>query len=201
MNKIIIIGNGGHAKSVAEVIERQGIYKIAGFVVGDDLKVVEEESYPVIGRDKDLRDIYQSGIRYAVLGIGFLGKNNIRKKLYDILKEIGYSLPIICDPTAIISSKSMIEEGTFLGKRVVVNVDAKIGKASIINTGAIVEHDCQVGEFSHIAVGAVLCGEVYIGCETLIGANATVIQGRKVGDKCIIGAGEVIRKNVISEEI
>ena len=201
MNKIIIIGNGGHAKSVAEVIERQGIYRIAGYVVGDELENFEEGYYPVIGRDKDLKNIYQSGIHCAVLGIGFLGKNNIRKKLYQILKEIGYKLPIICDPSAIISSKASIGEGAFLGKQAIVNVDAIIGKASIINTGAIVEHDCQVGEFSHIAVGAVLCGEVFVGKETLVGANATVIQGRRVGDKCVVGAGEVVRKNIVGEEI
>lgn len=200
MNEIIIIGNGGHAKSVAEVIERQGFYRIAGYVVSDELEVIEEENYPVIGRDKDLKSIYQSGIHYAVIGIGFLGKDTVRKKLYKILKEIGYLFPVIYDPTAIISSKTNIGEGTFLGKGVIVNVGAKIGKASIINTKAIIEHDCQIGDFSHIAVGAVLCGGVYIGNETLVGANATIIQGRIVGNRCIVGAGEVIRKNITGEE-
>lgn len=198
MEKIIILGKGGHAKSVADAIERQGIYEIAGYIVNEDLEA--EDDYPVIGKDEDLERIYQSGIHYAAIGIGFLGKGTIRNRLYEQLKKIGYYLPVICDPSAILSTKTEIGEGTFVGKASVINAAARIGKMCIINTGAMIEHDCQVGDFSHIAVGAVLCGDVHIGCETLIGANATVIQGRSVADRRIVGAGEVIRKNVGNED-
>ena len=119
---------------------------------------------------------------------------------YDIkrLKEIGFNLPVICDPTAIVASDVTIGEGTFIGKGVILNSESKIGKTCIINTGAIVEHNCQVGDFAHVSVGTVLCGEVSVGRAAFIGANATVIQGRKVGDGCIVAAGEVIRKNVMN---
>lgn len=196
MEKIIILGKGGHAKSIADVIERQGIYQIAGYIVNGDTSDSESEEYPVIGRDEDLKEIYQSGIHNVAIGIGFLGKSTLRKRIYEMLKEIGYFLPVICDPSALISKSAVIEEGSFVGKGAIVNAGAKIKKVCIVNTGAIIEHGCRVGDFSHIAVGAVLCGDVCIGCETLIGANATVIQGRIVGDQCIVGAGEVVRKNV-----
>lgn len=195
MEKIIILGKGGHAKSVVDVIERQGIYEIAGYVINEEIET-KDNDYPIIGKDEDLERIYQSEIHNVAIGIGFLGKSSLRKKLYEKLKKIGYEFPVICDPSAVISKKTVIQEGTFIGKGVIVNVNVHIGKMCIINTGAIVEHDCYVGNFSHIAVGTVLCGDVYVGAETLIGANATIIQGRSVGDRCIVGAGEVIRKNV-----
>ena len=198
MDKIIILGNGGHARSIVDTIERLGHYEIVGYVVnGESCK---QDDYPIIGKDKDLEKIYQSGIRYAAIGIGYLGKGFVRNNLYNHLKRIGYSLPVICDSTAIISNKVIIEEGTFIGKRSIVNAGAHIGKTCIINTGAIVEHDVQIGGFSHVAVGAVLCGGVQIGENTLIGANATVIQERKIGDRCIVGAGEVVRKNIFNGE-
>lgn len=31
MENILLVGYGGHAKSIADCIERQGIYKIAGY--------------------------------------------------------------------------------------------------------------------------------------------------------------------------
>ena len=195
MKKIIILGKGGHAKSIVDAIERQGIYKIAGYIINEEL-AIDDNDYPIIGKDEDLERIYQSGIHNVAIGIGFLGNSPIRKNLYEKLKKIGYYFPIICDPSAIVSEKTVIQEGTFIGKGAIVNADAYIGKMCIINTGVIVEHNCYIDDFSHIAVGAVLCGDVHIGAETLIGANATIIQGRSVGNECIVGAGEVIRRNV-----
>lgn len=192
MDRIIILGKGGHAKSVADTIERQGVSKIASYVVNDNCKE-EQKDYPIIGSERDLEKIYQSGVCY-------LGKGNIRNELYERLKKIGYSFPIIVDPTAIVSNRAEIDEGTFLGKAAIVNAGVHIGKMCIINTGFIVEHDCQIGDFSHIAVGTVLCGDVHIGNETIVGANATVIQGRKIGNRCIIGAGEVVRQNILNED-
>lgn len=195
MEKIVVIGKGGHARSIVDTIERQGIYDVAGYVVNTE-EYNQIDEYPIIGKDCDLNRIFEQGIRYAVLGIGFLGNGRIRENLYEILKKIGYELPTVIDPSAIISHKNRIGEGSFIGKGVVINANAKIGAGCIINTGAIIEHDCTVGDFSHIAVGSVLCGNVSVGCRTLVGANATVIQERTIGDNCIVGAGEVVRKNI-----
>lgn len=201
MEKIIILGKGGHAKSVVDAIEREGKYQIAGYIVNDEKIEQKGADYPVIGKDEDLEELFASGIHYAVIGIGYLGKGTLRRKLYEKLKEIGYLLPIVCDPSAVLSKNVEIEEGTFIGKGAIVNAGAMVGKMCIINSGAIVEHDCFVGEFSHIAVGTVLCGDVFVGNDTLVGANATVIQGRRIDSGCIIGAGEVVRKNVVNEEV
>lgn len=192
MEKIIVLGNGGHAQSIVDTIECQGEYSIAGYIVNG--KVINRYDYPILGCDDDLEKIYASGIHYAALGIGYLGRGKLRQKLYSQLKTIGYSLPVLCDPTSIVSNKAVIGEGTFIGKGAIINSGAQIGKMCILNTGSIVEHNCEIGDFTHIAVGTVLCGDVKIGENTLVGANATVIQGRSVGSDSIVGAGEVVRK-------
>lgn len=196
MEKILILGMGGHAKSLEDAIERERKYEIAGYVVNDDADSNVGKRYHILGNDDDLLKLFQQGIHNAAIGIGFLGKGNLRNTLYEKLKKIGYHLPVVCDPSAIIASGVCIDEGTFVGKGTVLNADVQIGKMCIINTGAIVEHDCRVGDFSHVSVGAVLCGEVTVGINAFVGANATIIQGRKVADECLVGAGEVIRKNV-----
>lgn len=196
MEKIIILGNGGHARSVADVIEREEKYEIAGYIVNDETALIENANYPVIGNDNDLITLFQAGIHYAAIGIGYLGKGSLRRKLYSQLKEIGYSLPVICDPSAILSEKISVGDGTFIGKGTIINAGVVVGNACIINSGAILEHDCKIGSFSHISVGTVLCGGVYVGEEAFIGANATVIQEIRVGNKSIVGAGEIVRKNL-----
>lgn len=189
MEDIILIGYGGHAKSIIDSIEMAKQYNIVGYT---DVKETTSK-YTYLGNDSVLKNCFEKGIKNAVVCIGYLGKGNIRQKIYSNLKEIGFSLPVIIDPTAIISKDVIIEEGTFVGKNAVINADAKIGKMCIINTAAIVEHECNVEEFSHIAVGTVLCGQVKVGRAALVGANATVIQCRQIGENQIVPAGAVIR--------
>lgn len=194
MEEIIILGDGGHARSLIDILERERKYKIAGCVVNDSAD--RSTDYPVIGTDEKLEALYQKGIKNAVIGIGYLGKSDVRKRLYVKLKKIGFYIPIVCDPSAIVSKKADIGEGTFIGKRAVINSGVIIGKMCIINTGAIVEHDCNIGEFTHIAVGGIVCGGTWVGKETLLGANSTVIQNVRIGENVIVGAGAMVNRDL-----
>lgn len=189
MDDIVLVGFGGHGKSVADCIEREGKYHITGYT--DVKKAVSRYEY--LGTDDMLQDVFASGIHNAAIGIGYLGKGTLRNKLYEKLKNIGFTLPVIVDPSAVVSESAQLGEGTFVGKGAIINAEAKIGKMSIINTKALVEHECTVGDFTHIAVAAVLCGQVKVGTEVLVGANATVIQCREIQPNTIVPAGVTIR--------
>ena len=91
MEKIIILGMGGHAESLADVLERQQKYEIAGYVVNDAVCAKEGSRYPVIGSDNDLERIFHSGIRNAAVGIGYMGKSEVREKLWNTLKVFRWS--------------------------------------------------------------------------------------------------------------
>lgn len=201
MEKIVILGNGGHAGSLVDIVERENKYKIAGYVINEADQLMEKSDYPIIGSDEDLERIFQSGIKNAAIGIGYLGKTTLRERLWYKLKRIGFFCPVICDPSAVLANRINIGEGSMIGKRAVINSNVSIGRMCIINTGAIIEHDCVVEDFSHISVGSTLCGNVQVGKATFVGANATVIQGKDIGNRCIVGAGTTIRKNVKDDGI
>ena len=196
MEKIVILGNGGHAKSLIDIIEREKRYEIAGYVVNENDSESSGAKYPRLGEDAQLEQIFQSGIINAAIGVGYMGRSDLREKLWLQLKKIGFFLPVICDPSAVLAGDVRIGEGSFIGKGSIINANASVGKMCIINTGAIIEHDCEVGDFSHISVGSVLCGNVKVGAASFVGANATVIQGVSIGQGCTIGAGTTIRKNL-----
>lgn len=195
MEKIIILGCGGHAKSVIDVIEAAGKFEICGFV-DHSQEEFEYRGYKIIGCDDDLKVLYDDGIHHAFIGIGFLGQGNVRNRLYGQLKGIGYNLPSVIDPTAVMASDVTVGEGTFIGKRAIVNANSVIGQMVIINTGAIIEHDCHVGDYSHISVSSVVCGAVHIGENVFLGANATVFQEMCIGNNAVIGAGSIVYRNV-----
>ncbi|MCI9123129.1 MAG: acetyltransferase [Eubacterium sp.] len=201
MEKIILIGGGGHACSVADSILRSGRYEIAGFVDRGQGKEDVLGKIPFIGKDDDLADLYRSGIRNAFVTVGYLGRESPRERIYNRLKQIGYRIPGILDPASIVSDEACIGEGTFVGKGAVINANARVGKMCIINTKAIVEHDVLVGDFSHVAVGGVLCGNVQVGRSVFIGANATVIQNVRVGDGAVIGAGASVRHEITAGQV
>lgn len=196
MEDIILLGMGGHAHSVVDSIELAGVYHIVGFLDMEETKGKSYRGYCVLDTDDAMKRYYDSGVKNAFVTVGFMGHGNVRERLFQQLKDIGYTLPNIIDNTAVVSDDAKLGEGVFVGKKAVINAKADIGDMCIVNTGAIVEHDCDVGEFSHISVGSILCGDVCVGKASFVGANATVIQGMRIGKKCVIGAGTTLRRNM-----
>lgn len=103
MEKIVILGNGGHAKSLVDIIEREKRYEIAGYVVNENNSEMPDVKYPRLGGDAQLEQIFQSGITNAAVGVGYMGNSGLREKLWEQLKQIGFSLPVICDPSAVLA--------------------------------------------------------------------------------------------------
>ena len=194
--KILLIGCGGHARSVVDSIEAAGQYAIAGFIGTHQERDFTYRGYRVLGTDADLPAIYASGVCHAALCVGYLGEGRVRDRLADSIKAVGFTLPAIVDPSAMVAADAVIGEGAFIGKGAVVNAAAMIGRLAIVNTAAVVEHDCRVGDLSHVAVRAILCGGVTVGEHTLVGAGATVLQGLTVGDNVRVGAGATVLTNI-----
>ena len=194
MEDIILVGFGGHAKSVLDSIERGRIYNIIGFT--DIEKMAPYRGYKYLGTDSCLASYFSKGVRNACICVGYMGNGRIRDTIYNMVKKIGFRLPVISDPAAVISRDVSIGEGTFIGKNVIINADSKIGKMCIINSGSLVEHENVIGDFVHLAVGSVLCGNVNVSDHSFIGANSTIIQGITIGNNSQIGAGAVVVDNI-----
>lgn len=194
--KILLVGGGGHCKSVLDTLFDLNTYSEIGIIDNALNKGEIIMGVPVLGDDNDLVDLFNSGFHYAFVTIGSVGYPNTRIKIYDLLIKIGFILPIIIDPSSRVSKLSSIEAGVYIGKMATVNINSEIHKGSIINTGSIIDHDCKIGAFVHIAPGAVLGGDVTVGDNTHIGSNATIKQQVNIGNNTIVGMGTVITKNV-----
>lgn len=195
-NGILLIGGGGHSRSVLDCLLRLGTYDEIGIVEIDPNSIPSLMGIPIVGTDDDLPALFAGGWTNAAVTLGGVGYPDRRQFLYQRLKEIGFSLPPIIDCSAIVGCEADLKEGTFVGKRAIINCRVQVGLCSIINTGAIIEHDCQIGSFAHISPGATLCGGVRIGENTHIGAGTVVRQQIEIGRDSIIGAGSVVVQNI-----
>ncbi|UGB30428.1 acetyltransferase [Metabacillus sp. B2-18] len=194
--KIILVGGGGHCKSVLDTLLLTNQYSEIGVVDLKEFLNKKVLSASVIGTDKDLPQLYKGGYKHAFVSLGSIGKTSRRINLYNTLEDIGFTIPNIIDPTAIISNDVQLGNGIFIGKKAVINAGATIHNGAIINTASIIEHDCIVGEFTHIAPGTVMCGNVQVGRETHIGANSVIKQQIKIGSHTMIGMGSIVLKDI-----
>ncbi len=197
INKAILVGSGGHARVMLEILEMTGKYEIVGII---DPRLEADSIYKgirVLGDDTLLPRIKLDGIMNAYVGVGSIKDNTRRNKLYDLVKDSGFYLPPVIHPRAIVSeTETVISEGVQVMAGAIIQAGTVIGENTIINTGAIIEHDCILGKNIHICPGTVICGGSRIMDNSFIGAGSTVIQGIEIGKNTIIGAGVVIKKNV-----
>lgn len=197
--KLLLIGGGGHCKTVIEAIESEKKFNEIGIIDTNENVGKSILSHPIIGADQDLKMLREQGYKHAFISMGSIGDPTKRIALYHLVKGMQFQIPIIIDKTAHVSKYAKISQGVFVGKNVIVNADAVIGEGVILNTGCIIEHDCRIGDFSHIASGAVLSGNVTIRDSVHIGANSVIRQGIHVGEKTVVGIGSVVVKDIESD--
>jgi UDP-perosamine 4-acetyltransferase len=188
---VIVVGAGGHAKVVLELIIATAKYRIVGLV--DNARSGATLGVPVIGTDDDLPRLRQSGIERAFVA---LGDNRRRLAIGRELQKVGFELINAISPTAVISSSAQLGVGIAIMSASVVNADCRIEDFAIINTGAIVDHDGQIGEASHIGPGCALAGTIKVGRLAFLGTGTSVIPGISIGEGAIVGAGACLIRDL-----
>lgn len=194
--KIILLGGGGHCKVIIDAIESSESFDIYGVLDPVLSKGSSVLGVHVIGADSALPEIYRKRIRCAFISVGSIGNCGPRKRIYAALKEIGFGLPVIVHPKAVVAKDAVIGEGSFIAAGAIINPAVRIGGNVIVNTNSSVDHDCQVGDFVHIAPGVALSGGVKVGDETHLGIGASVLQNITIGKRCMVRAGTILRHDV-----
>nr|WP_154984724.1 NeuD/PglB/VioB family sugar acetyltransferase [Paenibacillus xylanexedens] len=200
-DKILLIGGGGHCKSVLDSLQSSNLYSDIAII--DKLAHVGKylSNVPIVGTDEQLEEFLNKGYHYAFIAVGSVGDPQPRIKLHQLVKSIGFRVPFIVDESAVIGSDTKLSEGVFVGKRAIVNSGSIISSCAIINSGAIIEHDCNVGKYAHVASGAVLTGGVTIGDNAHIGAHTVIRQNLSIGENTIIGIGSVVVETIGSNVV
>jgi sugar O-acyltransferase (sialic acid O-acetyltransferase NeuD family) len=187
---IILVGGGGHCKSVIDVIEQQNLYRIVGIVDMKENLGKEILGYPVIAEDNDLVHLTQQYTHFHIT-LGFLKNPNRRIEIYQQLIAANANFPSVISPNAYISKHSQIGKGTAIMHFAQVNAGAIIGNNCIINSKALIEHDSIVKDHCHISTGSNINGNVVVEEACFIGSNSTIIQGARVSSKSFIKAGSL----------
>jgi len=192
LKEILLIGGGGHCKSVIDVIEQQKKFKIAG-IIDNNIKLgTKILDYEVIGKDKDLEKLRKK-YSYAFITVGQIKSPDIRIKLFNLLKSLDYELPVIISPLAYVSKYSEIKEGSIVMHHALINPNTKIGKNCIINSKALIEHDAVIEDFCHVSTGAIINGGVIVRKNSFIGSNSVCKEYIEIKENSFIKAGSLVK--------
>jgi sugar O-acyltransferase (sialic acid O-acetyltransferase NeuD family) len=190
---ILLIGGGGHCRSVIDVIEQEGIFEIGGIIEAkEDLKGKKILAYKVIGTDDDLEKLREK-YEYAIVTVGQIKTADIRIKLFNKLKRLDFNIPVIISPNAYVSRYSSISEGTVIMHNVVVNAGVKIGKNCIINSKALIEHDVIIEDHCHVSTGVNINGGVIVRNRSFIGSGSVIRENIEIKEKSFIKMGSLIK--------
>jgi sugar O-acyltransferase (sialic acid O-acetyltransferase NeuD family) len=195
MRDLVVIGAGGMAREVLDVVEAVNTAKLAWRVIGlvaepaPDESLLRRRGYRFLGNLDTLRDLDCD----VVIGIG---NGSVRARIDAEVSAWGHRSATLIHPASTIGSDVHVGEGTVLlaGARITTNV--VLGRHVHLNQNSTVGHDCRLADYVSVNPLAAVSGNVTIGSETTVGAIAVVIEGRQVGRRCMIGAGAVVIRDV-----
>ncbi|MDR1638395.1 MAG: NeuD/PglB/VioB family sugar acetyltransferase [Clostridiales bacterium] len=197
MKDLIIIGLNDLSKEILFFIERINIvtptWNILGYIDSQTESGNSIDGIPVFGGYESARDFADAFFVCA--------KENpaLKKGVISLLKDyigrkINYAT-IIC-PSAAISSKAKIGEGSVIGEHCVVGPNVLIqnhclvGSLSSIGTGSVIQDFVRVGS------GAIVSNRVKLGECCDVGIGAKILDCSSVGRNSRVGIGAAIAKDV-----
>lgn len=191
MPELILLGGGGHARSVLAALRALEL-PVIGYVAP---RAGDLADCRYLGDDDVLGTLDPDEVLF-VNGLGSTASTDARRALYERAVARGFRAPQIVHPRGFVDPGARLDGGVQVLAGAFVNSGVVIEENVLINSGAIIEHDVVVGAHSHVSPGAVIAGGVRIGEGVHVGLGARVIQGLTLGSGSVIGAGAVVIRDV-----
>lgn len=191
-NTLAILGAGGHGKVVADAALLTEEWSQVTFYDDAYPEKVSNGQWTISGGSDDLF----SGFDQFEGVIVAIGDNKLRLAKTLELQQMGAKVVSIIHPKAVVSPYAFIASGCVVCAGALINIDAKIGQACIVNTGSVIEHDCHLHDGVHLCPNAALAGQIVIGECSWIGIGSVTKQLITIGSEVVVGAGTVIINSI-----
>lgn len=193
-NEIILVGGGGHCKSCIDVIEQEGSFRIAGIVDVAEKLHQSVIGYEIIAIDKDI-PLLSREYKYFLITLGQIKSPNRRISIFNTLKKLNLTLPVIISPYAYVSKHATLGQGTIVMHQALINSVATVGSNCIINSKSLIEHDAVIEDHCHISTGVIVNGGSLVGEGSFVGSNSVIRENVTVERNSILGLHSKISKS------
>jgi len=194
VDRVVVVGAGGHSRVVISILESLGKYEIIG-VADRYLDYFGEQilGYNIKYSWDALPVLLKEGVKFAVIAVG---NNKERESLYNNLIEMGFLIPNIVHISSLLEQNVVLNNGNQICMGVIMSSSVTVGSNNIINTGSLLDHEVDVGNNVFIAPGCCIAGRVKIGDNVFIGIGVNIIENIKIGNNAVIGAGSVVLEDI-----
>ena len=189
--RLLIIGAGGHGRSVADAAELSGTFELVGFL-DDALRIGEKVLMgSVLGAIGNLSqlDSYRVGCDQAIVAVG---NNTVREKLMQQLIDAGFDMATVIHPRAFVSPSAVVRIGSAVMAGAIVGTEAQLGVGVIVNCGAVIDHHAKVGDFGHLGVSACMAGGAILGPSAWLQAGCALGYGVEVPAGAVLTPGTAL---------
>ena len=183
---LLVLGAGGHGRSVAEAASLSGQFEVVGFL--DDALPV---GHIVMGRPV-LGPLASWGAHahLAQQAMVAIGNNTLRAALLEQLQEGGMGLATVVHPRAFVSSSATVGHASAIMAGAMVGTEARLGLGTIVNTGAVVDHHAVVQDFGHLGVNACMAGGSVLGRGAWMQAGSALAYGVHIEPGGVLKPGQ-----------
>ena len=192
MKKLVIIGAGGHCRSVLSAAQSMKIWQDFKIIdlnfTNQNEKIIGYKVYPI----EKVNEYIKRKLDFFIA----IGDNKIRETTYRSMKEHECSFVNIIHPNSHIDKNSSLGKGNFVGQFSNIGACARLGNFNIVNNYGNVEHEVTLGDFNHLAPSSTICGRSKLKDNIFVGSNAVIIEKLSIAKNTTIGAGSVVLKSV-----
>lgn len=201
MNRLAILGAGGHGQVLAESAEASGWEEIVLF----DQRWREIQTAGTLANQQwslggTWDDFLVNHKMYDAAAVG-IGDSVKRIAWIERLIALNVNLPVITHPKAIVSRYAQLGVGTVVFAGAVVQTLASLGRGCIVNTNSSVDHHCKLADGVHVCPGANIAGGVNVGANSWIGIGSSVKELVTIGSRSTIGAGAAVVNDIPDDVI
>jgi sugar O-acyltransferase (sialic acid O-acetyltransferase NeuD family) len=199
--RIIVVGAGGHARAVLDVIRSEGRYAVAGLLDSSRERGTHWLGAEVLGDESALPDLCRA--LDTRLGLVAVGDNWQRRALMQRLEERvpGFAFASCVHPKASVAADALLGAGSVVMPGAVVVSGCRIGRGCIVNTLASLDHDGVMEDFASLAPGVVAGGNVHVGACAALSLGARVMHGIRIGPHAVVGAGALVLEEVPAQVV
>ncbi len=165
---LLILGAGGHGKSVAEAALLSGQWSSIVFADDSWPQRTEVTGFPIVANIEAIVQILPN-ISAAIPAVG---NNHVRQVWFQKLKELAIPIATVIHPSAIISPTAVLGEGCCILAGCVIGVNVKIEQGVIVNLTSAIDHDTEIGMFSHLSVGVKITGNRTVAPSSFLAAGS-----------------------------
>ena len=189
MKRLLIVGEAGHGRSVAEAVLDSGGYVVVGFLDDSFPELKQVWDVPVLGKVADMAQLRS----VADCAVVTFGNNLLRQRVTAGLRAAGFLLATVLHQRAIVSPTAVIGDGSAIMAGAIIGTEARLGDGAIVNCAAAVDHHCLVGDFGHLGVNAAMAGESVLGATASMQAGSVLGCGVTIGAWRVLEPGEAVR--------